>query len=228
MQARTCSLFVSVAMALSLQACASTTAPSTYSAGPTHATIVDEATGEPIEGAVVVAEWELMGGSHFDRVGTLVIREAVTDAAGKFRIEGWGPIPRPTRGYLFQYDPRLLILKPGYRAKGELNDKPMTARERVALERRDSVWNGLTIRIRKMDPTIGPDERRSLIMAARTALGISTFARDCSWKAIPKAIAALDKDLATIGWKGGYGDELMARQECAPLDDFKRAYREAN
>ncbi len=69
--------------------------PATSSSPALEARVVDEATGQPIEGVIAVAHWQLRGGIHEDAVGELVVMEAVTDATGTFRFPAWEPKLRP-------------------------------------------------------------------------------------------------------------------------------------
>lgn len=77
------------------------------------AVIVDNDTGQPIEGAVALAQW--MEHSWTKRAwwegGTEVLvkaKESFSDKEGKIHIEGfWGT-------YIFSKRPRLTIYKPGY------------------------------------------------------------------------------------------------------------------
>src|SRR6266540_7096039 len=96
---------------MSLHAC------STYSAKPIEAWVVDEETKQPLEGVIVVANWELRygleGGAY-----QLTIMETVTDKNGRFYFPGWGPkaIPKelPSGARLKEDDPGLLFYKHGY------------------------------------------------------------------------------------------------------------------
>jgi hypothetical protein len=47
--------------------------------------------GTPIEGAIVVASWQLRYGVHGQILGQLEVVEAITDSRGKFTIPAWGP-----------------------------------------------------------------------------------------------------------------------------------------
>lgn len=210
-----------------IEACAN--APEAYSAGPTYATVVDDATGQRIEGAVVVAQWVLEGGPLGRQVGVLVVREAVTDASGQFRIDGWGPVPRPSSGVLDRRDPDILVFKPGYKLWYDSNYLSDSPSRRVPLELRNSRWNGATVRLKKVDPTSALFERNDTASTARGLIWKVMESRDCAWKQIPKAIAAFERELVRIGKKSKdtAGSDLMSRMDCGDLEAFKRAYGEA-
>ena len=94
--------------------------PFVYSADPIRAHVIDEETGKAIEGAVVVAKWEI---HTFDSHGTMLFRsaEAVTDRRGEFSIPAWGPKPRWPLCWFQDRDPILLIFKQGYAIGGGSN-----------------------------------------------------------------------------------------------------------
>lgn len=83
-------------------------APDEYVIEPIHGKVVDATRGEPIEGAVVIAHWEVTGPK------TIKIMEALSDADGEFKFPGWGPIPRPHGACFLEYDPWIRAFKPGY------------------------------------------------------------------------------------------------------------------
>jgi hypothetical protein len=88
-----------------------------YSGAPMTASVVDETTGQPIEGANIVAIWELIG-ARPNSGGTFHIAEAVTDAAGKFALSGWPPKALAERHdatvRMMAESPTLHIFKSGY------------------------------------------------------------------------------------------------------------------
>lgn len=86
--------------------------PPTYSAKEIRAAVVDEETGQPLEGVVVVARWVLrrMGGDG----PSLHVAETVTDAQGRFAIPAWSPKPRPPLMELREKSPELILFKHGY------------------------------------------------------------------------------------------------------------------
>ncbi|MBL8520952.1 MAG: carboxypeptidase regulatory-like domain-containing protein [Betaproteobacteria bacterium] len=89
--------------------------PTQYKTLAFEAKVVDAETGEPIEGANVLASWELreetMHGTKF--VGIPEIRETVTDKQGRFRFPEVN-VANPKRVALVD-DPLVVIFKPGYR-----------------------------------------------------------------------------------------------------------------
>ena len=147
--------------------------PFLYSAVETRARIIDEQTGQPVEGAVVVAQWILRG--YWASEYTLHIAEAVTDQNGEFVIPAWGPKPRWPDTALKHFSPQLLIFKHGYKplwlhneaiadvAKYVPNYKTMKTKHLIANTNwlkgapfdsvQRSMWKGLNIEIERFSGT---------------------------------------------------------------------------
>lgn len=106
---------LAVTMLFLLQGCSLVSA-STLRADPIDSQVVDAKTGKPIQGAIVVAYWELhpgsLGGDALPCAAANV-EEAVTDKDGKFHLPGWGPI-KGSCGGMRQGDPLLFVFKSGY------------------------------------------------------------------------------------------------------------------
>lgn len=55
-------------------------------------TVVDDLSGQPIQGAAVTVVWNLYGGLvHGNTIGPWRVDEVLTDADGQFRVRAWGP-----------------------------------------------------------------------------------------------------------------------------------------
>jgi hypothetical protein len=201
-----------------INACSS--APSEYSAGPTYATVVDAETKQPVEGAIVVAQWKLHGGMEFHTFRVLVARESTTDASGKFHIEGWGPVPRPRDGVLDNADPEILVFKPGYRVA--LLHNYGAPKERIELRVRDSAHNGSVIELRKVE---GEFNRNYTVSTMRVSLRQSVDRPGCTWKDIPRTIRAVDLELKALGQElDGLGRILLTKSDCGSIEEFRRIY----
>jgi hypothetical protein len=216
------------ALLVSLGLRAEITLPPTYSAGPTYGTVVDDETGQPVPGVMVVAQWVLEGGMHWDRIGVFEAHEAVSDAEGKFRIEGWGPRTRPLSGVLVNADPQLVTIRPGYRDWTGTNTSA-GVNDRVGLAVRDSRWNGTTIRIQRLDSPSSTEPNKTGYVAG-TFLGRMLQGDDCSFRSLPRAIRVLDEDAKRSVPLGprpiakGRGEYLMERHICGDLSEFSRVY----
>lgn len=123
--------------------------PWSYIAEPIEGRVVDQATGQPIEGAVVVAQWLLAKPPEGHPTERWVVIEAVTDAEGRYQIPGWGPKRRPWFRWLTGADPELVVFKSGYwfdhlqnAARGAVSSSELNARgDRI----RKTYWNGKDI-----------------------------------------------------------------------------------
>ena len=126
--------------------------PPIYFAKSIHGQVVDEATGQPIAGGVVVAEWILMseGFGHASHVARMNTIEAVTDKDGRYEIAGWGPKLRWPFTLFDSLDPKLTFLKSGYYPQMISNDiLSYDRRNRSTI--RTSRWNGETIKLKPFD-----------------------------------------------------------------------------
>jgi hypothetical protein len=125
--------------------------PAAYSARPLAARVVDDESGAPLAGVIVVAQWKLVrevvpGAMQKAYGDTMRIEETETDADGRFAFAGWGPVPRPAGFHLEHQDPQLLLFKAGHyprRVENEPRAKPVQSAERA------SQWDGATIRLRR-------------------------------------------------------------------------------
>lgn len=125
--------------------------PLVYFAKSIHGQVVDESTGQPLEGVVLVAEWILMsegfGGDHVARLATI---ESVTGKDGGYDIQGWGPRIRSPLTYLDHLSPRLTVYKVGYYPK-ELTNELRSPETHDRSSIRVSDWNGKTIPLKRFD-----------------------------------------------------------------------------
>ena len=149
--------------------------PPFYFARDIRATVVDEATGDPVPDVVVVALWELRQVGARPR---LHVAETMTDAQGRFHIPGWGPKLRPPLAELGDRSPLLLLFKRGFvplRLHNESRERverflphyrtmpTRQLREMIAWHRgspddalQDCIWDGLTL---QLEPFRGSPER---------------------------------------------------------------------
>jgi hypothetical protein len=220
---------IALITALVLGACA--IPPLTYSAKPTTGRVVDASTREPVGNAVVVAMWDLEGGMERSTVANFKVFEAVTDSAGHFKIEGWGPEPVPTAGTLDKQDPSVIIFKPGYVPKVFPNTPYPLHREREALEQHNWLSNGETLEVEK---STGPF--RYYVPKVEglysTFYNVLNNGSRCDWKRIPRTIRFMEdqeKKAEAQGIRTLFhvsAKELMERKQCAPFDAFDRSYSE--
>lgn len=202
--------------------------PPTYSAEAITATVIDAETKKPMEGVIVTANWQLLGGMEGNYpVGQQEVLETVTDANGRFHFPAWGPKKRP-KGYLREDDPQLLLFKPGYEYKrlanavsSKINHDPV----------RRSVWNGKVIELKRFKGTgEGYAEHLGFLNSSLESI----LSEKCMWKKIPRMILALDKQSKPLRVQGLHGllsiDSLEARyrgslSDCGSVNEYFRNYR---
>lgn len=158
---------------------------------PITATVVDPESGQPIEGVVVVADWELKGGLEGGNpVGHLAVMEAVTDQAGKFHFAGWGP-RFSIRGELRAYAPELLFFKNGY-SYLHLVNQPDRGWNRWQA---NSVVDGTRVKLEKFRGT--PKEYAENLNQLASNLDSVLFwiDKECNWKKTPRMIHAMDEQV---------------------------------
>jgi hypothetical protein len=151
-------------------------APPVYWAGVIHARVMDADTGQPVEGAVVVADWKLYGGGigHGGHHKSLFVEETVTDANGEFTFGKWGPKQRPAHAVL-NTAPWLLVFKSGYQHRLLSNE----ADSNRAVCRSD--WNERTVELERF---IGTSEQR--VDTLRLVLSLSELQ--------PRLLREIDKE----------------------------------
>lgn len=167
----------------------------TYSAKPITATVVDARTRQPIQGVVVVAQWQLEGGLEGGTfAGNMMVMETVTDSVGVFHFEGWGPKLKP-RGTSFSAqlanaDPELYLFKSGYRPSiiGNAVDMDKIRRDpRV----RTSDWDGKQLPLEKFDGTLAEYADKEVWRLSSELHW--TLAAKCAWTSAPKMVMTLKR-----------------------------------
>lgn len=119
--------------------------PFYYSAEDVHGTVIDEETGQPIEGALVVAVWSLETIARRP-AGFLHAQETLTDRQGRYSIRGFSRKRRPFLSWFREQDPRIMVFKYGYNSAGVWNDP---APQPSGWAERTSYWNGKAIALEK-------------------------------------------------------------------------------
>jgi hypothetical protein len=183
MMHRSISLLVLLCAILALPACLG---PLLYSAKEIRGQIVDEQTGQPIEGVIVVAQWVLYqaGLGHGGHNGRLHVYETVTDKDGRYFIPAWGPKPHLPMTKLFGRDPEILIFKSAYEPDWLENSVMHEDSVRV------SDWNGKVVKLKKFQGTL-----ESYALAIRIGISGSLSSQGASdWKSFPRMVLALDAE----------------------------------
>lgn len=162
-----------------------------YTADPIEAWVVDAETNQPIEDAIVVANWQLVVGSLDGRRyrGQLEVKEAVTDHAGHFHFEGFTK-SNPMLYELRNEDPKITIFKPGYAFRKITNNYPKAGTETPGTHRKAQI-SGDTIKLNKMEP-VNFGASRGFYPTVNIEL--EQVVKDCGWKKIPRMIMAMDRE----------------------------------
>lgn len=173
--------------------------PSKYSAEAIEARVIDAETKQVLEGVIVTANWELVGGFEGNTpVGQMKVLEAVTDKNGKFTFPAWGPEPRK-KGYLRNRDPQLLLFKPSYEYKRLLNETS----SKISMESlRRSEWNGKTIELKPFKGTIEAYEHQFESLNRDVERFAVDKPEECGWKKIPNTVRAMNRERTRLVAQG--------------------------
>ena len=160
-----------------------------YSAAPTEGWVIDSDTKKPIEGVIVVANWQL----HKSTIGGKIpaahlnVMETHTDSNGLFFFDGWEPRTAQW-GFFIDRDPELLFYKDGYLYRGLKN--PSSSEVDDSKVRR-SVWNGKTIELERFNGNL--NDYATHLSSLHTSLHSILHGSRCEWKRTPNIVLAVAK-----------------------------------
>ena len=190
-----------------LSACIAGPRPTTYNSVPIEAWVVDAESGKPVEGAVVLARWEMyLDGqegyeANNDRTATIKIVETTTDSTGRFVFPGWGP-ESICCGFLDGHDPQIFIFKPGYKGIIESDSYSAVIDDPKV---RNPYWNGKKF---NLDPYAGNYQGEKgkgdfngfeRFADGQISLGFLTLKSDmCMWKSVPGFLAMVQTQVHTF------------------------------
>lgn len=155
-----------------------------------HGTIVEEVSGSPVAGAVIVATWTIVTSVNAMPIRYLRVQEARSDAQGRFQLKAWGPVFEMAS--LAADQPKIEIFRVGF--------LPSTT---YRGQRQRGSSGSEVIRLARYD---GPSERYAQIMALYGSTVVSNFFMPpfrCEWRHIPALLAALKAAEATIERQDG-------------------------
>lgn len=165
---------------------------------PFEAHVVDAETGEPIEGAFIVANWALFetgGTMHTVRKfrEQLEVKETVTDKNGHFAFAGFTKT-NPKLLELYLENPQVIIFKPGYEYSHWVNSCRLVGSRCPTIRHLASVA-GQTVKLKKLRDQSLKDEKTYTPYS-----GLSTYLSDvldsCNGQKIPNFILAASAERA--------------------------------
>lgn len=172
--------------------------PRPYSAGETRGTIVDEATGQPVEGAVVVARWDwldfhqtLESHGYYFNGDAVHVGEDQSDRAGRFLIPGWGPAVR-SGGKVDDSAPNLIVFKSGY----EPLERRVPAEGAIRLKKSARAPKDHAEAILRVQ-----GGRREELYGS-SGHGLAWLHDNQNWKSMPRMILALHREKLLLGEDG--------------------------
>lgn len=193
--------------------------------------VVDAETGQPIEGVNVMANWQLVQSTlDSDRMkGQLKIMETVTDEQGRFHFDGFIAFNWPNK-FLRNSDPQVIFFKSGYEHERVNNDYPRAGTKTPGILRKAAV-DGKVVTLKKINlREKALKSKGDLMFYTQFKIDIdeiTTLAKECEWKKIPKFILAMDaekkkiKDLYPLAYIGLVGiDDIRANPECGSPASF--------
>ncbi len=192
--------------------------PSVHFHGPLEGRVVDSGTGLPLRGVVITANWEsrmpmLAGWRPGEQVK---IMETVTDADGRFRLAGWGPVWIRRGVVKNEINPRLLLLRQGYEMRKLRNYEYGLHAGSAGPE-----WNGADIALR----AAGPASLDGLKSATLEYEYLLREPAECRWRHVPRTFAEFRRAreaLPSLGIPASQWETPDARLR-AGADDFRVA-----
>jgi len=154
--------------------------------------VIDSQTKQPIEGAIVMADWLVVGneGRHLQY---LSVKEAITDINGNFVLPGWGPKLMSYEPYavLRYYEPTLRIFKSGH--------VPIVQKNELIGNKYHSLFNtvpftfnGKTYELEPFQGTVKEFANKCKTLGVSMLGFYSDTYKFCEWKQAPRFLIALD------------------------------------
>lgn len=175
---------------------------------PFSGRVVDSVTGNPVEGVIVVAQWNLQA-FESSSLDFLTVRETTTDSTGSFTMPGWGPVFN--RRFLYTNvradAPDLIVFRNGYLPVFRRNSNPGWPLWNVLSA---SQLDGKTIEITPFDGPMDEYIQALRDIDARIRWHLDRDS-NCSWKMISGLILEIHKV------------EVAAKQESG--QQYSRMYR---
>jgi|WetSurMetagenome_2_1015567.scaffolds.fasta_scaffold50404_2 hypothetical protein len=174
-----------------------------YSLQETEGWVIDKETKQPLEGVIVLIEWEIMTHNFVETTGSapFVVEETVTDQNGHFFFPKWETIK--IKGSLDSYTPYLTFIKEDYLFLVRSNS-PSSKRDSSTLT---SDLNRETIAMEKFKGTQTEHAKQTADFSDNIRHIVN---RGCLWTHIPKTVEKLfsikQKNLSS--WKENISPQM--------------------
>jgi hypothetical protein len=152
------------------------------------ARVVHATTGVPIEGAVVVANWELTGAEGYP-IRELAVSEAVTDSNGEFEIPGWGPRFNFGAGHVENNQPIVRIWARGYVPAILDNLQSDRLVFTLATPIITTRLDGETVRL--TPAAAAGDAYVAALKSLAYSMDFAYRSQDCEWRSVPRTLSLL-------------------------------------
>lgn len=167
-----------------------------YNFAPIEARVVDEETGQPIEGAIVVANWQLEEASIHLTIQreSLEIQETVTNRDGQFKLPGFTKV-NTTPYFLKSRAPQIIIFKPNYRIYYYSAMYPMGGKATEMNDYPKPAISGAPVKLKSLanEREKYLDQFRRLRMSLDSAFASSSVTgKACDWTKIPELLVAME------------------------------------
>lgn len=168
-----------------------------YASEPITGQVIEAETNKPVADANIVFLWESVTGSHDHREGLIEVREAVTDADGRYSVEGWGPMRNPWSGHMKADQPQMIIFHPYFYPKFMHNEAPIgpfdtlkptgRAKEFAAIP---FYWNGRVVTLEKAQDKVAFYSQLGTMQNAARLLYVP---QKCEWVKAARFLIAVEK-----------------------------------
>lgn len=190
--------------------------------------VIDAETGEPLEGVVVMARWQLKSGwIESQPYRQLQLLEAVTDRRGRYSFPWWGPRVFVPWAHLNSSDPLLVFFKSGYRVLRKHNGY-LPRGDRGIIRR--SKLSGQEVPMLRYSESSEEYKWHLEFSVISVLNGIINNNDPCALTKLPRLLRALRRDsdrLVADGVSPPYGAGAVPVQRlrpCASASDFFLEY----
>lgn len=165
---------------------------SIWRSAPIHARVIDAATGQPLAGVIIVANWQLSGQLENYPAGQMAMFEVTTNQSGEFTVPGWGPRWHRGGTVIRGEQPIVRVFLTGY-VPQIIDNLPSSGPQN--LERADSDMHprldGQTVSLTAYHGS--PAEYAKLLEPLRASLDFAFTGTRCEWRKTPRIFVEFDR-----------------------------------